>query len=159
MGKYFKLLLLFLGCLWLCGCKSKPVQPTAPVLVTQVDIHAQHQGQMASYHYLDARKMEAVLYYLRTLENLGPAKTDPERIIGDSYRIDVIFSDGSRRIYRQQANRFLSRNSRPWHRINAGRAALLYPLLESMPSDPDQPAFSSWAVRVWYCAYCTRATS
>ncbi len=88
--------------------------------------------------YTQPQKMETILYYLRSLEDLGSADTDPERIMGDRFKITVIYSDGSRRLYRQQADRFLSRDDRPWRTVDPQKAALLYPLLVSMP--PDQPS-------------------
>lgn len=134
MGKFFKIFILILCCLGLWGCTDRTPE-ASPLLVSQVHVLARHQGDTAVFQYTHPKKMETILYYLRTLEDQGLAKTDPERIMGDSYRIYLTFSDGSRRVYYQQADRFLSKNAHPWHRINSTKASLLYPLLKSMPSD------------------------
>ena len=136
MRKFCKLSLVLLCCIVLSGCgRHTSVESTVPRLVTAVNVAGQREETALERHYTEPMKMESVLYYLRTLEDLGTPKTDPERIIGDSYKITVQFSDGGYRIYRQQANRFLSQNNHPWYQVDQRKAELLYPLLKSMPSD------------------------
>lgn len=126
MEKFMKLFCVLLCCLFLCACQKAT---SAPRLVTKVTV-TDNSGTVRDY--ADPRKVETILYYLRSLEPLGKPKTDPERIMGESYRIDVVYSDGSKSIYRQRANRFLSRDSHPWQTINHRKAAVLRPLLDGM---------------------------
>lgn len=127
MGKTWKIACTFFCCLMLCACTEKS---TAPRLVTKISVT---DSTGLTRIYTEPRKMEVILYYLRALEPSGKAKTDPERILGQSYRICVSFSDGQQTIYRQRANRFLSRDSHPWQNINFKKAAYLQTLLEAMP--------------------------
>ena len=136
MGKYWKLLILLILGLLLTGCQPKA--PEKPRLVHEILITGVHQDAPLEIFYSDPRKMEAILYYLRSLEDLGRPDTDPERIMGDRFKITVSFTDGSQNVYRQQADQFLSRNSHPWRIIDSNKAKLLYPLLAGMP--PDQPS-------------------
>ncbi len=133
MGKYKKILIFVLLCFFLGGCQKAP--PEKPRLVTQVSISGTVQNAPFQAVYTKPEKMETVLYYLRGLNPRGKADTDPERIMGDRFKITVSLSDGSCQIYRQQADRFLSLDSRPWQRIDPKKGALLRPLLQSMPPD------------------------
>lgn len=125
-----KLSFIFCCCLLLSGCKGgkKPLQ-----LVTKVSVTDQTG---LTRHYTQPQQMETILYYLRTLDAQGKPNTDPERISGEHYLIRLEYSDGQTSIYRQRANRFLSRDSRPWQIICPKRAALLKPLLQSMDQAP-----------------------
>lgn len=136
MGRFWKFSVMLLFCFVLSGCQASA--PQTPRLVTRIHISGVHQDAPVEVNYTQPQKMETVLYYLRSLEDLGKADTDPERIIGDRFKITVFYSDGSCQIYRQQADRFLSRNDRPWQLVDPRKAALLYPLLTSIP--PDQPS-------------------
>ena len=127
MGKLWKLCCSLICCMGLCACSSKP---TPLNLVTRVWVT---DASGSTKYYTQPQKMEVILYYLRSLEPLGKAKTDPERIIGAHYKICVEFSDGQRSVYRQRANRFLSRDSRPWEKVDLQKASVLQSLLDSMP--------------------------
>lgn len=128
------IILIFLCCFVLWGCAPQK-DPSAMRYVRLIGVQGTHEGQPLSRLYIHPRKMETILYYLRTLEDHELAKTDPERLAGDSYRIYVVFSDGSKSIYYQHSDRFLSRNARPWRQINQANAKLFYPLLMSLPQD------------------------
>ena len=133
MGKFRKFFSIVVFTLLLSGCNGKP--PQAPNLVTGIHVAGVHQDAPLEIFYSDPRKMEAILYYLRSLEDLGAPDTDPERIMGDRFKITVSFTDGSQNIYRQQADRFLSYNSHPWQKVDPRKAGLLYPLLCGMEAD------------------------
>lgn len=130
--KFASILMLSVS-LWGCGKK----QPNPPKLVSGIYITGTHQDAPVSCFYAEPRKMETILYYLRSLEDLGKPKLDPERIMGDYFKITVFYSDGSQKVYRQQADRFLSRNDRPWQKVDARRASMLYPLMKAMPTDQE----------------------
>lgn len=133
MGRSGKILCLLLFCFTLCGCQSNG--PQVPRLVTQIQIVGVHQNIPVEVIYTNPQKMETILYYLRSLEDLGRADTDPERIMGDRFKITVSFTDGSKSVYRQQADRFLSRDGRPWQAVDPQKARMLYPLMAALPAD------------------------
>ena len=126
MGKILKITLALLCCFLLGACHTEPSKPR---LVTKVSIT---DSAGITRNYLEPRKMEVFLYYLRSLNPTGKPTTDLERIIGESYRICVEFSDGQTSIYRQRANRFLSRDSHPWQNIDPKKASMLRPLLDGI---------------------------
>lgn len=118
-----------------CARERAPQQLQQPQFVTQIDVTCRRDQQLLQRRYTAPEKMSGVLNYIRLLESQGNADTDPERVTGDVYKIVVHLSDGSRRVYHQRANRYLSKNARPWQQIDPDRAALLYPLLEQTGSD------------------------
>lgn len=132
---------LFLIAFFLCilsGCSKANTDENNSALcrvVDRIDISSYHEGTLEQFTYCAPQKMEAILFYLRQLDYQGKAHTDPERICGDNYQITVTNSDGTTRSYRQRANRYLSRDHHPWECIDPKRAEILYPLLQSMPSD------------------------
>lgn len=130
MGRFWKCFSLLLLPFLLTGCKKATHTP--PSLVTQVTVTGIIQDSPVQADYSDPQKMEVILFYLRGLESLGRPDRDPERILGDHVRITVTLSDGSCHIYHQRANRFLSRDSQPWQRIDPQKAHLLAPLLKSL---------------------------
>ena len=135
MRKYRKFrLILALLVLILSGC-SKKGPPPAPRLITQVDVTCTRDGQTTQRHYTAPEKTSAILNYIRLLDGHGRPDTDPERILGDAFKIVLHFSDGSRQVYYQRANKYLSRCCRPWENIDPTHGMLLYPLVEKMPSD------------------------
>lgn len=131
MVKIRKMLPLLL-CFLLTGC-SRPRQPESR-LVTEIHVQAKGE-QLLERSYTDPHKMETLLYYFRALDDRQPVSTDPERYAGRQYRIDLTYSDGTTRQIFQRADRFLSEGFAPWQAVDPTRAAFLYPLLQSMPSD------------------------
>lgn len=104
-------------------------------MITQVHIVC-HRGNISiNRQYVQPHKIEAVLNYLRLLNTSGKTDTDPEQLTGDSFEIILYDARGQRSIYRQQANRFFSKNSKPWVRIRPEQASLFYNLIASMPTD------------------------
>ncbi len=126
MGKFRKLLLLICCTFLLGGCNAKEESLR---LVTKISITDQSGF---TRHYTQPQALETILYYLRSLKNLGVPNTDPERIMGEHYQIRLEYSDGQTSIYRQRANRFLSKDSHPWQNVSPQRAALLGPLLQGL---------------------------
>ena len=116
------------------GCSQIHTQ-TAPSFVARIDVICHRENVTTLRHYTTQEKIEPVLICLRLLNPRGKADVDPERLIGDTYRIVLYRSDGSRCVYHLQADRYLSRDHRPWERVNEKQAQKFYPLLMKMPSD------------------------
>lgn len=130
-------LFLFILPMLLSGTVSAALQGniSQPHTVTQVRVVCQHKGNTMTRCYTRPYKMETVLNYLRLLKHNGQADTDPERLMGDCFEITLYYSNGQQGIYRQRANRYLSKNAHAWGKIVPEQAQLLYPMLQSMPSD------------------------
>ena len=128
---------LLLFCI-LSGCGRRYAagySPTSPRIVTKVDVLCIRENISIERSYTHPKKMETILIYLRLLQPLGKADTDPEGILGDRYEICLNFSDGRQRIYRQRANTYLSKDFQPWYRVDPEHAGVLYSILQDMPSD------------------------
>lgn len=133
--KPWKILALVLLCVFaISGCGEQPNRELP--LVTGVEITCCHQGQTLKRHYSDPDKVHRVLYYLRKSHTMGYAKRDPERILGDSSRIELRLSTGDSRVYRQRADRYLSVDCCRWKNIDESWGRRLYYLLLLIPSDP-----------------------
>ena len=118
---------------FLSGCTRK--LPTVYRAVTAVDITFRYEDTQLQRHYTQNDKMESVLLYLRLLKPLGKPISSPPADDRDVYDITVRFSDGSTKLYRQKAHRFISRREQVWERIDPAQAAQLYHLLRYYPSD------------------------
>ena len=81
-------------------------------------------------------KMRPILDYLRYLDPYGKPREDPEQVSGSDCCITLIYSDGSQRIYRQRADRYMRIDDGPWTRIDQAKAMELKMLLWVIPSDP-----------------------
>lgn len=135
MGKIWKISFLLFAVLFLFpGCAKKDAIAPMP-LVTGVLVTCKQDGEVLERRYTDPDKVDAVLHYLLRLHPYGVADRDPERVCGDVYKIEVLLSDGEKHIYRQRADRYISKDCQVWRLIDPTRAAELYPLLEAMQSD------------------------
>jgi len=140
MRKLQKLFILFLFTAGLLTGSSARRQfhflsPTLS-MVTRMEIRCISGQQSLERLYTQPDKMKPFLTYLRLLEYRGKAEVDPERLQGSHIEIVVYYADGVHRIYRQRANRYLSRNSHPWEKIDPNQAKFLQPLLQAIPGDP-----------------------
>lgn len=126
MKKGWKIL-VFLFVFLLAGCAKREQKP--PAVVTKVNVIYNHAGFDIMRSYTDTEKIEEILEYLRLQKTVGRAEMDPERLFGDVFRIEVLLSDGQRRVYRQYANRYISKDNRPWRKIKPGYGSGLYKIL------------------------------
>ena len=121
-------------CLLMSGC-AKVKGPKENRFVSQVQVQLTRDGQTKKWTFSQPQKMEVVLYYLRSLDKKTPALSDPTRFKGDLYRIDLSYTDGTKRRIYQRADQFLSESFGSWQKIEQNKAELLYPLLKTMTSD------------------------
>lgn len=133
MKKRGKFCLILLFALLLSGWKKKP--PEAVRVVTRLDISCYHDYGISCWTYTQPEKMEWILNHLRQRKNLGTAQTDPERLLGDAYRIDICLSDGTHHVYYQRADRYFSRQGHAWQKTDPDQAAALRAFLQKISSD------------------------
>lgn len=122
-----------------CAKTDTPPQPLCRV-VTQVDVLCRRKQMLLQRHYIDNRKMESVLLYLRLLEPKDLPDVEPDLSGDDIYQITISLSDGQKRVYRQKSHRYFSADFSPWKAIDPGKAYQLYTLLRQLPGDPVFPA-------------------
>ena len=131
--RFQKMMLLAAMVLCLSGCAEK--RENGGPVVCEVDVTCRRGKQMQQFQYTQPGKMEMVLDYLRLQPDLGPVDADPERYAGEQIRIDVILSDGTARVYYQQAGQFMSRQLHPWQRIDPQRAEAFSQKLRKTATD------------------------
>ena len=135
--KYFpKIICVFcLCCVLFSACAPKEIPHPLCRVVTEIDIVCDHPKAQIRRHYTSSQKMQYVLIYLRLLDPKNTTAYPPAT--EEVYHIQILFSDGSHRTYRQTAHRYLSRDNEPWKSIDPGSASGLYSLMRKLPSDPD----------------------
>ncbi len=141
MNRFQKVLILVIFCLpMLAGCTAKKqLQRPVARVVTQIQISGQHKDVQVQRYYASNQKIEHVLLYLRLLKPRFVSQEHASLPSDDTYRIQIFFSDGSNRIYRQHAHRYLAVDNGPWEQIDPADAAGLYMLMRALPSDPTPP--------------------
>lgn len=127
MKKRWKILFLICTALSFSGCRKIQVQP--PVVVTQVQLQWDGDGEKICRIYTEEGQIRTVLDCLRLQKSRGTATVDPERLVGDVFEITICLSDGKRHIYRYRGGRYLSRDSHPWQLVDPGHGEALYNLL------------------------------
>ena len=133
MAKKRSVLLLFVLFLFFSGCRVSAEGPSDLHIVTRIDVLYHQKQQDVSRHYTTPAKMESILNYLRLLEYAGIPDEDPELSEGDVCRIDVQLVNGKRHVYYLYANRYLSKDFRPWVQVDADRSVLS--VLKLLPND------------------------
>lgn len=131
------LIAFLLGICLLSGCRQAQPVETVPNsrIVTKVSASYVFGKTRLQRSYVRDEKIRSVLMYLRLLKQQGRTGVDPERLEGSSGEITVEYTDGTRNVYYLRSDSFLSRNGRPWQRIDPKQGKWLRPMLESMPSD------------------------
>ena len=120
MKRVLFLMLFGMTLLW-CGCcrnvpqKGNELKPGR--LVEQVVVRCGSKADCGEERITDPEKIRQILDLLRQLKLQGTTDTvpavDPEQI-----RIELRFSDGSRRSYVQSLDRFLQLADGTWNRID-----------------------------------------
>ena len=118
--------------LWMGTVRVQAASFEGHHLATGIDVVYRLEQRQVKRSFRQTGHMEAILNYLRLLEYDGIPKTDPEQLQGDMYRITVHLADGNRHVYHLHADRYLSRDFRPWVKVESDRsfAALLSALPE-----------------------------
>ncbi len=116
--------------LLLTGCKKDG--PSVSPVVTRVQV-LYHSGSTTLYRqYTDQQNMGHLLNYLRLLNAGSPVTGFPT---GSDFSCKFIVenSRGEETVYRQEGAAYLSKNNRPYQKINDTQGSLLYPLLLLLP--------------------------
>ena len=116
---------------------QKPPSPIGPKLAVELSARVREGDEIWERCYRDPEKIDAVLYYLRSLDPHMPAQEDPERYRVDRCCIILTMVDGRQVRYYQRGENWLSRNGKPWMCIRKDRGQLLLPLLRALASDTE----------------------
>ena len=132
-----KLVIIFLLVGLLCaGCGYHASVATMPThkVVTGIDITFQNGPLYARRVYSDNKKMSVILHYLRFIDPYGTPQEIPEQVKGSEFHILLTYSDGSEKLYRQRADRYLMKDGN-WKCIDPKKAQELSRILSQMESD------------------------
>ncbi len=130
-----KFLLLLLFAL-LTGCTRQSASaPPLCTVVTKVTVTFDNGPFHVVRHYTDTEKTRLFLTYLRQIDPYGTPETDPLKITGNDYRIELHCSDGSIKHYRQKGERFMQDTDGIWKKIDPKKAQRLALLVGSTKSD------------------------
>ena len=113
-------ILLLLPLLLLTGCQK--AEPAKPKVVQQIRIECADVGKV----YTQDEKMRRILNSLRRLELVGFPTCDPERQVGNVLRVELLFSDGSRSLWYQRQDRYVSRGLHRWRQLREEDPTLRY---------------------------------
>ena len=138
--KFIFVLLICLFLLPLGGCSrhSTGDSPGAHRVVTEIDITFEDGPIHCRRHYHDDEKMSQILTYLRQIDPYGKPQEDPALADGSLFQISLTYSDGSKKVYEQKADRFLRLDNGPWENIDPAKAEALGQLLGTLPSDLEE---------------------
>lgn len=126
------LFFLLVGC-----CRMIPESQNAPYrVVTQIHILYQNGRLEAERSISKPDKLQSILDYLRQIDPYGTPFENPEEVSGSNFHITVLYSDGTSRLYRQRADRYMCIDDGPWKRIDPQKALELSRLMGAMASDP-----------------------
>lgn len=133
-------LLLCLLLLPLGGCSrhSTGDSPAPLRIVTEIDINFVDGPLHCRRHYNQDAKMSQVLAYLRQIDPYGKPEEDPALADGSLFQISLTYSDGSKKVYEQKADRYLRLDDGPWETIDPSKAEALGQLLGTLPSDLEE---------------------
>ena len=120
-----------------CGKHPSPAEDTRPFrVVAQIRVFYENGPLSCQRSYTREDKMQQVLDYLRRIDPYGTPGGDPEEARGSDFRIELIYTDGSKKEYHQRSDRFMRINDGPWKQIDPEKAEDLSRILCEMDSDP-----------------------
>ena len=124
------LLLLLVGC-----CILDRQKPASYRVVTEVQVIYQNGALKTHWHFYQESSIRIILEYLRHVDPYGIPREDPQTINGRDYHITLIYSDGTQRVYHQQADQYMRIDNGDWKRIDEQKALYLSGLLGMMSSE------------------------
>lgn len=120
------------------GC-GKRQEPKPLKVVTQIVVNCENCASLTRRYYNTEEKMQMVLQHIRGIGIQDTPQIDPETIQSRVIHINIIFSDGSRKVYSMKSNNYFREGNGPWKEINADIAAAFYLDLLLTPSDEEAP--------------------
>ena len=132
---FFLICLLTVLSAFLWGCSRRDAPQNAGPVVTRIAVTCQNGPVQTQRSYTSPVKMRAILNYLRWIDPYGVPQEDPEQVDGTLFRIVMIFSDGSEKVYLQKADRYMQIDGAPWKTVDPQKALTLSQILGQMKSD------------------------
>ena len=102
-------------------------------LATGIDVSYWQEHTHVQHSFRQKHNLETILNHLRLLEYAGMPVSDPESQKARTYRITIHLADGRQHIYHLHADSYLSRDFRPWVKVESSRPFAT--LLQSLPKE------------------------
>lgn len=118
----------------LAGCASKSPAPAAAV-VDRISVSYTENGVTVRHQYTSQYKMRQILNHIRLLGQQYTPTIDPDTLRSTVFEVQLIFSDGLRRIYHTRSDRYIRTNNGPWQQTDPARLLALNELLLTLPAD------------------------
>ena len=103
--------------------------------VTQVEVLLQKGEYRQSWNYIQPKKINSVLNFLRTTNPRGRVYAAQPIAGSHHYCIALYYNDGTCNTYYLQDYLYFNKNTDIWQRVSTSHAQLLYPLLQLLPTD------------------------
>lgn len=141
MGEHMKrrkiLAVFCLALALFAGCQRK--SHGSKIIVSHITVTYENDGVTLRQEYSAPEAMRTILGVIRMLGDRGRADTDPEVLPGQSYRIVMTHTDGSKELFRTKENRFVRYGRGPWQQVKPEYLARLHTVLQNLPGDTDKP--------------------
>lgn len=125
----------------LTGCHRKSYTDVASQIVTEITVTCETCTDFTRRYYNTHKKMQPILLYLRAVTPGFKPDTDPEPLSDRVICIILQKADGTQKVYRQKADRYLQQDHGAWRKINPEWGAALYRILLENESDPQKRDF------------------
>ncbi len=110
-------------------------QGIASQVVRSITVTSQEPGGPFLRYYEDPVKMQRVLLHIRTLGPLFSPDLDPEPLLAPTICITLTCADGTRKVYRQKAERYFRSGDTAWQQMPPEKGNSLLQILQETPSD------------------------
>ena len=121
---------------FMTGCHPQSHTDAASQIVTEIIVTCETCTDFTHRYYNTHEKMQPILLYLRAVSPGFKPDIDPEPLSDRVICITLQKADGSQKVYRQKADRYLQQNHGAWRKINPEWGATLYRILLENESDP-----------------------
>ena len=153
--KLKRTLVFLLLAILLTGCHRNSHTDVASQIVTEITVTCETCTEFTRRYYNTHEKMQPILLYLRAVSPGFKPDTDPEHLSDRIICITLQKADGSTKVYRQKADRYLQQDHGDWRKINPEWGVTLYRILLENDSDPQKRDFlnhdlpGSWQYGRW----------
>ena len=120
------------------GCRAKQ-EPKPLKVVSEIVVNCENCASLTRRYYNTEEKMQMVLGHIRKVGIQDTPEIDPETLSSRLININIIFSDGSRKVYSLKGNCYFRESGGTWKEISEEKAAEFYLDLLLTPSDEEPP--------------------
>ena len=114
--------------------------PTAYRVVWRIEVTYRNTDQVAQRFYEDQEQLQMIMNYLRWIKPYGTPEEDPMTQQGEEIEVQLQYSDGTTKTYRQRCGRYFREGDKPWKKLEPEQARELSRLLGVLDGEASPPA-------------------